>query len=1303
MDTDTGGTNHATNGNGDTATTTTMAGIQAVKEEIVEEKITPLPSPALKVEASTAPDPITVTAPTQAPTPTTNTENAGTSHQPILLQGAEEDEEDDDEDMFNDDDDDDEEGGPIKAETPSFLLGGTSTVAPLIPIAAPSRELTCDLFPSIVPSPFAHHNDVATSDRYRSALERIQANPSSDEEAWMAVMNECTTLYANTLLPQLKEERSVLKDTLGLNQMTTTGLGGRIKPEDVVASKGISVNTAGVVRHGPDLEKRLDWAESCHGHLLRYFPYSTTYCVSIIQLLMARSALPFESFGDNGSSMGMGGGMGGVFHGGGPEDDIVLLRSLGFVAMDAIQEPNNADLKINQLLELVLGVTLEGEPVTPSTSTKTKLLDPEQEQHMHEDENGLDCSPSQVIGGICTSCVDLWILYIRKRTRDAKRQAFLHHLDAAQLATYNPNPSVLGILPPLPFTPEGHTLIRNAVQNAYETALNNGCAFGTQNHIIWKQYLAECQSWVPKQSPSSLNVMEAQPSPSLIGHQKQTLRTIYQRMVSVPMLGLDQVWMEYDAWEKGQSEALAVALIAEFLPKYQHARSVYLERGRVCPSIVARRMLSVPPVDFKFVRGAEDDVGDGGEEDGTGTVGVGVGSKLESSERRQEYTTQMKEEARVLSQWKKRCAYERTNPERLSMSDLTIRIRQCYKDAVCEYMRHIEVWHEWSTWELHNSSSSTSATVTTSSSGAMNGDSDGITGKKRSVQMAIAVLKLGQEHIPDSTLLAWTHAQTVEELPKSTFMGMKSVSGIGLDDLSPGDAAIRIMSEFCNRAGNTLGYIMLQRLVRKYKGIKDARNIFATARRLLRTKESDVIDSGLGPRTARKGENDLNANMGDEAKAEFAVNSESNGMSHSADISRKLVVNRLDSSLRTNASISRSQQPSQPEAQSSNRCITWHLYSAHATIEHRLNKSPHIAARVFELGLRKHRTFLSTPQFVMQYGSLLFELNDEENLRALLTRAIAACEEVNSTDSEEGSKIALAAKEAQRPLWDMMLKFESILSCRNGDLSTLHALEARRRKALYGPKIEDVTGGMSAVEGGVGIGMNKTSLNENLFLTEGYDVSSRIANGLSRIVDSLEVTGILCPESHTDTLLSMNAVMPGMVWKDDGAGGLSDASFRRRKFFELECTVLQDYSGNSAMSTAHTTGVAQAGKLLTAKERLAQTVAQGQNTTIMAAVHASPEWLRGLLLQLPATARNYRGAKAPPHLIEMALSALRANALPTERPNDLPSNSMGGITAPIPKRLRENGNGDSSDEEENNGSSGYSSQFRARQRARIGT
>jgi hypothetical protein len=33
------------------------------------------------------------------------------------------------------------------------------------------------------------------------------------------------------------------------------------------------------------------------------------------------------------------------------------------------------------------------------------------------------------------------------------------------------------------------------------------------------------------------------------------------------MTGLDQLWQEYEAFERAQSEQLAVALIAEYVPK----------------------------------------------------------------------------------------------------------------------------------------------------------------------------------------------------------------------------------------------------------------------------------------------------------------------------------------------------------------------------------------------------------------------------------------------------------------------------------------------------------------------------------------------------------------------------------------------------------------------------------------------------------------------------------------------------------------------------------------------------------------
>ena len=66
----------------------------------------------------------------------------------------------------------------------------------------------------------------------------------------------------------------------------------------------------------------------------------------------------------------------------------------------------------------------------------------------------------------------------------------------------------------------------------------------------------------------------------------------------------------------------------------------------------------------------------------------------------------------------------------------------------------MEVWYEWSTWELLN---------TGSGGGGGDGGSSSLSGgKRRSIQCAISVLELAQKHIPDSTLLAYAHAQIME-------------------------------------------------------------------------------------------------------------------------------------------------------------------------------------------------------------------------------------------------------------------------------------------------------------------------------------------------------------------------------------------------------------------------------------------------------------------------------------------------------------------------------------------------------------
>ncbi len=1170
------------------------------------------------------------------------TETTNPTKKKILLDDNDE-EEEEDEDMEIDE--------PEEPKTEQVTPTTTTTTATSSSPTTLSNRLISQI---INPSPFQHHNENLTSDRYRSALQRINISPLNDVEAWEAIMTECMSLYRTQLLPAMKEERSIFST----NQHN--------------------------YQYSNELVKKLDWVESCHGHILHYFPYTASYYVSMLEVLYAKSALPFESLTTNG------------------EDDYTFLNNMNNRSGDSVSNFIRSSLnsnayimiaekKMEYIFEFVLGVKMDGSP-TITTSTDAAAAEENDENNIPEDNT------NDILGGMCTSSVELWLLYIHKRSRDAKRYALQHHI----IENNGQNTSGGGTK----ITSQGEDLIRNWIIGAYETALSNGASFVYNNDIIWKQYLKYVKSWnIMTTSTTSINntsMSTTNPMPEVtINHmlhskQKELLRSIYQRIVTLPMTGLDNLWMEYESYEKAQSEQLASALIAEYMPKYQHARSVYLERNRVY-NIHELRMgkVATPPADYRSHGQSSSSI--------TGTVGGSTNAASSGANKtftEEEIKSEIIEEMVLLSKWKKRCSYERTNPERLSNSDLTMRIRQCFKDTVCAFMRHVEVWHEWSMWELYNTGSKASTAATTN---AVAGSAALGNGMKRNVQYAIAVLNLAQTYIPDCTLLAYSNATIVEN------------QGNGKNDEDNG--AIEVMTQFCNRSGNTLGYVLLQRLVRKYRGVKEAREVFATARRALRVKVEDTSDGGMSI-SGGKGDGVTAAKQGDQgldngAKLEGGTGNAGvvgqdasvmnlNGTNESK---KRLVMTRetFGAEEKSNNVTSKSKKYTEGSESNKNRFITWHLYASHAMIEHRINKLPQVAARVYELGLKKHRTFLATPQYVLQYCSLLFELGDEENLRALLTRAIAACEEESDgvCDDAAGvganaSKINLLKKrEKQRPLWDMMLMFESIVSSRSGDQSAFRDIEEKRRHALFGPENEDVSGGSFLNESEVGIGMQKISLNDTLIRADGYDVSSKILNGLDRIVDTLEISGVLGQESEA----SLSSL--GVVWKDDGAGGLSDSSFRRRKRLQAERSIIRDLSitGSDLLrNTPLDSGIATSttGKLLSAKERLAQSALQSQNMNAAAAILSSPEWLRGILSLLPATTR-FRGIKAPPHMIEMTLQALRSNVLPASRPSD----SLTPTVAPV-KRKRKANDDDSSDEE--NGKmrgSGYGNQFKARQRAKL--
>lgn len=562
-----------------------------------------------------------------------------------------------------------------------------------------------------------------------------------------------------------------------------------------------------------------------------------------------------------------------------------------------------------------------------------------------------------------------------------------------------------------------------------------------------------------------------------------------------------------------------------------------------------------------------------------------------------EYVTKMQEEYELLKIWKTRCSYERTNPMRFELPQLFHRLRSVFSEMACVLTLYPETWSMWSGWES----------------------------SQENHPKAIQVLQLAQTHIPDSTLLAFSEAQIVERMN--------------------GMACCGVLERFLNRSPNTLGFVIYQQLVRRYKGKDAARAVFARARQTLR--ESVVVNPDSQEDDKAEGEEQ-------EMKKD-----EENG-------NRWVVTNRLDPAIGTTVS-----PEVNGESETEAGPITWHLYASHAIMEHRLNRNLDVAARVYELGLRKHSSFLTVPTYIERYAQLLLELNDTTNLRALLTRAVSACE----AEKKQGALVSLC---------DMMLNFESVTACDSSTLETLQKIEKRRREALMGPDVEDVaTGGLAGSNDAALIGAQKSTIGEQLIRSDGYDVSSRIVSGLSRAVDVLNIAGLW---GSGESISSTRKESADKDSSADNAGGSSDESFLRRK----------NYQGlaDAGMPQADNAGAAGS-RVVSTRERLAGGVGgtSGQQTAIMLAIQQSPAWLRPLLLLLPASRlRLPIVAKPPPHLTEMALASIQQNELPAERPADDSSKKRSRATV---------GDGNSSDEEGNNGGSGYGVAFRNRQQARI--
>jgi hypothetical protein len=124
----------------------------------------------------------------------------------------------------------------------------------------------------------------------------------------------------------------------------------------------------------------------------------------------------------------------------------------------------------------------------------------------------------------------------------------------------------------------------------------------------------------------------------------------------------------------------------------------------------------------------------------------------------------------------------------------------------------------------------------------------------------------------------------------------------------------------------------------------------------------------------------------------------------------------------------------------------------------------------------------------------LLEQGDHDNLRSLLERAIAACQQELGIGSNKNNSLA-KYNQRQRLLWDMLLEFESNVSL--ADPNVIRNLEARRRRALPSEQQQFDDNDLLP-----------KSIQEQLVRVAGeYD--GLICGGLGRMVRRYELIGIL--------------------------------------------------------------------------------------------------------------------------------------------------------------------------------------------------
>lgn len=454
------------------------------------------------------------------------------------------------------------------------------------------------------------------------------------------------------------------------------------------------------------------------------------------------------------------------------------------------------------------------------------------------------------------------------------------------------------------------------------------------------------------------------------------LRRAYHRALLVPTAALDALWTGYERFENGTgNKTLAKRALDEWRPRFQGARGLVKDRTTKVEALDLRA-LPLPP-------------GRGG------------------AKRAQQATS-----------WRVYLEWECSNPQQLDQGAYHARVLLAYEQALAILLMYPDVWLDFARWHatgggagpaaakevLHRGRRVLPGALSLQFAAAEAEESSGAIDKAKEVYEELVEALTEHHQLPQAApVVARQSPQPTESLVKSP---SETPAGPPGTNSTPPDASQDIaMGEAALAQQNQAGGAQLSPA-----GAATTTNAAASGQPISSPSPAPPAPgTGTDPEAA--------AAAGDSSVPPPAAAA----VALSPQAGTLVWIQYMRFARRTNGMMAARKLFLRARKWPG---LRWEAFVASASMEWAMEGKDQIPRNIYELGLK---SFLSEPQYVLQYAAFLQGLGDTVNARSLFERALTA-----------------TPPEASGPLYDAYLRLEAA----SGTLGAVTTVEQRRREAL---------------------------------------------------------------------------------------------------------------------------------------------------------------------------------------------------------------------------------------------------------------